>query len=89
MKYSKGKNSSDLEMVVESLKRVVEKLKIENDHLKKENSKFAGQSGKANLEKDLRRKISNLETVVGSHEMKEINLDEKQRTIKKLIDANK
>jgi len=33
MKFSKGKNTSDLEMVVESLKRVVEKLK---------NSKFAG-----------------------------------------------
>jgi len=89
MKFSKGKNSSELEMVVESLKRVVEKLKTENDHLKKENSKYAGQSGQASLEKSLRQKISNLEAVVSSHEMKEINLDEKQKTIKKLIDAHR
>lgn len=74
---------------MESLKRVVEKLKVENDHLKKENSKYSGVGEKVNLEKSLRTKISNLETVIQSHEMKDVNLDEQKLTIKKLIDANK
>lgn len=76
-------------MLVESLKRVVEKLKIENEHLKKENSKHSGVGEKVNLEKSLRTKISNLETVIQSHEMKDVNLDEQKGTIKKLIEANK
>jgi cell fate regulator YaaT (PSP1 superfamily) len=80
---------SELEMVVESLKRVVEKLKVENEHLKKENAKYSGVGEKVNLEKSLRTKISNLETIIQSHEMKDVNLDEQKQTIKKLIDANK
>jgi len=80
---------SELEMLVESLKRVIEKLKIENEHLKKENNKHSGVGDKINSEKALRQKISNLETLVQSYEMKDVNLDERERTIKKLIDANK
>lgn len=76
-------------MLVESLKRVVEKLKIENEALKKENSKHSGVGEKVNLEKSLRTKIANLETVIQSHEMKDVNLDEQKGTIKKLIEANK
>jgi len=79
----------ELEMLVESLKRVVEKLKIENEALKKENSKHSGVGEKVNLEKSLRTKIANLETVIQSHEMKDVNLDEQKGTIKKLIEANK
>lgn len=85
---SSGKNS-DLEVVVDSLKRVVDKLKTENEHLKRENSKMEGFSGKIVSEKALRQKINNLEQTVQSYEMKEINLDEREKTIKKLIDANK
>ena len=80
---------SELEMLVESLKRVIEKLKTENDYLKKENSKHSGVGEKVNMEKSLRTKINNLETVIHSYEMKDVNLDEQQRTIKKLIEANK
>lgn len=76
-------------MLVESLKRVIEKLKIENDHLKKENAQYSGVGEKVNLEKSLRTKISNLETVIHSYEMKDVNLDEQKKTIKKLIEANK
>jgi len=80
---------SELEMVVESLKRVVEKLKVENEQLKKENAKYSGVGEKVNLEKSLRTKISNLETIIHSYEMKDVNLDEQKLTIKKLIEANK
>ena len=37
----------------------------------------------------MKQKINNLEQIIHSHEMKEVNLDERERTIKKLIDANK
>ena len=84
-----AKTTAELEMLVESLKRVVEKLKIENEALKKENSKSAGQSDKVASEKALRQKINNLEQHVQSLEMKEINLEERDGTIKKLIQANK
>lgn len=84
-----GKSTAELEMLVESLKRVVEKLKTENEALKKENSKSAGQSDKVASEKALRQKIHNLEQLVHSLEMKEINLEERDDTIKKLIMANK
>lgn len=82
-------NIAELELLVESLKRVIEKLKVENEHLKKENSKYSGVGEKQNVEKSLRTKINNLETIIQSHEMKDVNLDEQKRTIKKLIDANK
>ena len=76
-------------MLVESLKRVIEKLRTECEALKAENAKSAGQTGKVVSEKALRQKISNLEQLVHSHEMKEVNLDVRERTIKKLIEANK
>lgn len=82
-------NIAELELLVESLKRVIEKLKVENEHLKKENAKYSGVGEKQNVEKSLRTKINNLETIIQSHEMKDVNLDEQKRTIKKLIDANK
>ena len=84
-----GKSTAELEMLVESLKRVVDKLKTENEALKKENQKTTGQADKVASEKALRQKINNLEALVHSLEMKEINLDEKDNTIKKLIQANK
>ena len=74
---------------MESLKRVIEKLKTENEALKKENSRTVGQKDKVASEKALRQKINNLEQLVHSLEMKEVNLDERDSTIKKLIQANK
>jgi hypothetical protein len=76
VKMSQGKSTGDLEVVVESLKRVVDKLKTENEALKRENGKIQGQTGKIISEKALRQKINNLEQLVQSYEMKEINLDE-------------
>lgn len=84
-----GKSVAELEMLVESLKRVIEKQKIECEALRRESSKGAGQKDKVVSEKALRQKINNLEQLVHSHEMKEVNVDEKDRTIKKLIEANK
>lgn len=69
-------NVAELELLVDSLKRVIEKLKTENEYLKKENAKYSGVGEKQNVEKSLRTKISNLETVIQSHEMKDVNLDE-------------
>ena len=63
VRMSSGKNS-DLEVVVDSLKRVVDKLKTENEHLKRENSKMEGFNGKIISEKALRQKINNLEQLV-------------------------
>ncbi len=84
-----NKNVAELEMLVESLKRVVEKQKIECENLRKQNAKFEGHSDRFASEKAMKQKISNLEQMIHSHEMKEVNLDERERTIKKLIEANK
>lgn len=89
MRAQGNKSQAELEMLVESLKRVIEKLKTENEALKKENSKSASTKDRATSEKSLRQKINNLEQLVQSYEMKEVNLDERERTIKKLIEANK
>lgn len=86
---AQGKSTGELEMLVESLKRVVEKLKIENEALKKENNRTVGQKDKVASEKAMKQKINNLEQLVHSLEMKEVNLDERDSTIKKLIQANK
>lgn len=84
-----SKNVGELEVLVESLKRVIEKLKTENEALSKENKKVLGQGERIASEKALRQKINNLEQLVQSYEMKEVNLEEERRTIKKLIAANK
>ena len=84
-----NKNVAELEMLVETLKRVIEKQKIECENLRKQNAKFEGHSDKLVSEKAMKQKINNLEQIIHSHEMKEVNLDERERTIKKLIEANK
>ena len=84
-----NKNVAELEMLVETLKRVIEKQKIECENLRKQNAKFEGHSDKLVSEKAMKQKINNLEHINHSHEMKEVNLDERERTIKKLIEANK
>jgi len=84
-----GKSIGELEVLVESLKRVIDKLKTENDALKKENQKVLGHDQKIASEKSMKQKISNLEQMVHSYQMKEVNLDEREKTIKKLIEANK
>ncbi len=48
-----------------------------------------GDANSAQEANQLRRKVEHLESALHSAEMKEVNLDEQERTMKKLIFANK
>ena len=87
---SKGSKSIvELEMLVESLKRVIEKQKTESDALKKQLAELEARQEKLKSEKQLRQRIETLEAEVHSYEMKDVNVGEKDRTIRKLIEANR
>ncbi len=87
---SKGtKSVAELEMVVESLKRVIDKQKTEADELRKQLDQHDKVRDKLKSEKQLRQKIETLEMEVHNHEMRDLSLDEKDTTIKKLLGANK
>lgn len=75
--------------MIESLRRVIDKQKVENDALKRQNDRLEKTNSKGNNEPALRQKIEQLELIVHSYEMKEVNLTEQDSTIKKLIFANK
>lgn len=85
----KKKTISDMELTIEGLKRVLEKVKEENADLRKRNAVVEGHGQRVASEKALRQKISNLEQLVHSYEMKDVNLDEHQKMIKSLTKANK
>lgn len=85
----KTKTISDMEITIEGLKRALEKVKEENADLRKRNTVFEGHGQRVANEKSLRQKINNLEQLVHSYEMKDVNLDEHQRIIKSLTHANK
>lgn len=85
----KTKTIADMELTIEGLKRALEKVKEENADLRKKNAVVEGHGQRVASEKALLQKISNLEQLVHSHEMKDINLDEHQRIIKALTQANK
>jgi len=55
------KSVSELEMLVESLKRVIEKQKTENEHLQRQVDSIETNKEKMRSEKNLRQKIENLE----------------------------
>lgn len=85
----KTKTISDMELTIEGLKRALEKVKEENADLRKKNAVVEGTGQRLMSEKALRQKISNLEQLVHAFEMKDVNLDEHQRMIKSLTQANK
>jgi predicted RNase H-like nuclease (RuvC/YqgF family) len=80
---------AELEMLVESLKRVVEKQKAENEALKRQAEQQEKHGEKLRSEKQLRQRVEALELEVHSYEMKDINLSEKDKTVKKLIEVNR
>ena len=80
---------AELEMLVESLKRVIEKQKAESDALKKQVVDLEQRQEKLKSEKQLRQRIETLEAELHSYEMKDVNVGEKDRTIRKLIQANR
>jgi len=62
------------------------------DNFRKENTTMKSKIGDANSAQEaqqLRRKCEALEQALHSAEMKEVNMDEQERTMKKLIYANK
>lgn len=75
--------------MVESLKRVIEKQKTEVDSLKKQLEVHEQRVDKLKSEKQLRQRIESLEQELHSYEMKDVNVGEKDTTIKKLIAANR
>lgn len=76
-------------MLVESLKRVIEKQKTEVESLKLQIEAHEKRADKLKSEKQLRQRIESLEAEVHSYEMKDVNVGEKDGTIKKLITANR
>ena len=84
-----SKTVGELEMLVESLKRVIEKQKAENEALRKQAAAAEGQQEKLKSEKQMRQKIEHLETEVHHYEMKDLNLAERDKTSKKLLEANR
>lgn len=84
-----SKSVGELEMLVESLKRVIEKQKVENEQLARKVEEGVGRQDKLKSEKQLRQKIESLSQEVHSYEMKDINLDEKDKTARKLMEANR
>lgn len=89
LRKKSNKSAAELEIVVEQLKRVIDKQKIEIEKLHKNNEHLENQNLKRTNEPKLRMRIEQLERQVHSYEMQEINVDEKDKTIKKLIFANK
>lgn len=76
-------------MLVESLKRVIEKQKTENDSLRRQNDQQEKHKDKLKSEKQLRQRIETLELELHSYEMKDIHLDDKDRNLKKMLEANR
>lgn len=89
LRSKSSKSIGELEMLVESLKRVIEKQKSENEALKKQIDSFEKHSEKLKSEKQLRQKIESLTQEVHSYEMKDVNMDEKEKTVRKLVEVNR
>lgn len=89
LKGKPTKSVAELELLVESLKRVIEKQKTESDALKRELTTLQSRGDKLVSEKQLRQRIEALEQELHSYEMKDVNVGEKDKTIKKLVSANR
>ena len=81
MKQKSTKSVAELELLVESLKRVIEKQKTEADALRKQVEVQELRTDKLKSEKQLRQRIETLEQELHAYEMKDVNVDEKDRTI--------
>ena len=92
LRNRKLKSVQELETVIDTLRRVIDKQKVEMDNLRRENQHMKDKTGDANSAQEanqLRRRVEGLEQALHSAEMKEVNMDEQERTMKKLIYANK
>lgn len=89
MRNKTTKSVAELEVVIETLRRVSDKQKVEIEAIKKQNEKLQASMAKAGDDAALRVKISQLERVIHTYEMRDVNLGEQDTTIKKLIFANK
>lgn len=89
LRNKSSKSVAELEMVIESLKRVIEKQKTENDNLQRQLDQHEKKNEKLRSEKTMRQKIENLEQEVHSYEVKDVNMGEKDQTIKKLHESYK
>jgi len=84
-----SKSVSELELLVESLKRVIEKQKVENDQLKQKLERGERFKEKLGSEKAIRQRMEELEVKVQNYEARDVNMHEKEQTVRKLIEANK
>ena len=74
-----------MEILVESLKRVIEKQRAQIDDLEKENVKLLNLQAK----RDTKKSVARTEDASGFGADREFEFKEQERTIKKLIEANK
>ena len=83
------KSVSELEAVIENLKRVIDKQRVELDSTKRTNSTLNERVERSANEPALRRRIEELSQALHSAQMKEVNTEENERNLKKMIQANK
>ena len=92
LRNRKIKSVQELETVIDTLRRVIDKQKVEADAIRKDNAQMKARIGdehSAQEAQQLRRHVEGLEQALHSAEMKEVNNEEQERTMKKLIFANK
>lgn len=89
MRNKSSKSVAELELVIETLRRVSDKQKVEIDALRKANDSLEKKMSKTSNDAELKVKIGQLERVIHSYEMRDVNVGEQDTTIKKLIFANK
>lgn len=89
IKPKKFKTAQELELVVESLRRVIEKQIVEMDQLKDKNARLGTLVEKKSNEPAMLLRISDLETELETFLKQETNQEDFQKTIKKMVQANK
>ena len=89
LRSKSAKSITELELLVESLKRVIEKQRTEADALKVAIQAHEQRGEKLKSEKQLRQRIESLEAEVHSYELKDVNVGEKERVVKRLVENNR
>ncbi len=84
-----SKSAAEMEITIESLKRVIQKLQAENEAIKVKEVQATRKMEKLSNQKIMKQENDQLKQALHSHEMKELNFDEKDMTIRKLVEQNR
>ena len=82
------KTIAEMEIQIENYKRVIDKLRSENETLLKDVKTKEETHGKIENVKHLKQKIKDLEDELHAHELRDLDVTEKDKIIQKLKRAN-